>query len=399
MIHEIAAIILGIIAGTFTGMTPGIHINLIAVLLVSISGFLAVHTSVSALCMFIVSMAITHTFIDAIPSIFLGMPSADMVMALMPGHRLLARGRGHEAVKLTVIGSLLCLVSAAAISPILVSVFPWAYQKTRAYVSIILSAVVLITLSREKGVNRLFWAVLVFAMSGMIGMISWVSTINQPLFPMLSGLFGISSLIISLSRNVEVPPQEITEEIKPRAGTIIPAVVSGTLSGSFTALFPGIGASEAAVMATSFYRAGSCAYLITVGGINTVNLLVSVVTFFAINRARSGAVAAMMQIAGKIDAAMLAALVSAALIAGGISAVMALKISALTANWIGKVNYRILSLALILFVSSLCLAISGPLGFLLLIVSASIGIMPHIAGVGKRHCMGCLLVPVIVYFI
>jgi len=70
----IAAIILGTLVGTFTGLTPGIHINLASLLLISISGYLLGFTTPIVLCCFIIAMGVTHTFLDTIPSIFLGKP-------------------------------------------------------------------------------------------------------------------------------------------------------------------------------------------------------------------------------------------------------------------------------------------------------------------------------------
>jgi putative membrane protein len=400
LIEIIIALALGIISGTFTGLIPGIHVNLVSVSVVGVSGFVLSYVSPLSVAVFIVAMAVTHTFLDAIPSIFLGMPSDDMALAVMPGHRLLIKGMGHEAVKMTVIGSLLCLISAVLIAPLLAIVFPIIYAKTRGYISLILVIVAIVMLSREKGLNKLFWACVVFAFAGILGMIVWVSEINQPLFPLLSGLFGLSTIIMSLSRNVEVPLQRITYELKPSKWAILGAVAAGTISGSFTALFPGIGASQAAVIATSLYmKTEEYVYLIIVGGVNTVNFVVGIVTFYTLDKARNGGVVAVMDVLGRIDAKTALLFISVALIAGGISAVLALKFSIILAGIIGKVNYPRICVILIVFITALATIISGPLGLFVLIVSAAIGIMPHLVNVGKRHCMGCLLLPVIVYFL
>ena len=77
LIEIILFIFFGIIFGTFTGLIPGIHINLIGVLLVSASASLFFSINPIYFVIFISSMAITHTFIDFIPSIFLGCPDTD----------------------------------------------------------------------------------------------------------------------------------------------------------------------------------------------------------------------------------------------------------------------------------------------------------------------------------
>jgi putative membrane protein len=66
--------LIGISAGIFTGIIPGIHINLISTLILSISPLLLKYFNVYSLMVFIIAMSITHSFLDSIPSIFLGAP-------------------------------------------------------------------------------------------------------------------------------------------------------------------------------------------------------------------------------------------------------------------------------------------------------------------------------------
>ena len=111
MIIELAfALILGILAGTFTGLAPGIHINLIASLLL-LSQSSPSPDLVLPFVIFIIAMSITHTFIDFIPSIFLGAPEEDTFLSLLPGHELFLEGRAQEAVVLT----LYCALAAIPI--------------------------------------------------------------------------------------------------------------------------------------------------------------------------------------------------------------------------------------------------------------------------------------------
>ncbi len=94
---------LGIVVGIITGLAPGVHINLISVLLFSVSPFLLGYTSALHLAIFIVAVAVTHAFLDALPSIFLGAPEEATALAVLPGHRMLLEGKGYEAVFLIVL--------------------------------------------------------------------------------------------------------------------------------------------------------------------------------------------------------------------------------------------------------------------------------------------------------
>ena len=105
MLEILIAVCIGILIGIFTGLTPGIHINLISLLVVSSSVILLNYFSIVSLACFIISMSVTHSFLDSIPGIFLGAPDADMVLGVLPGHRYLLKGNGMMALKLTLVGS------------------------------------------------------------------------------------------------------------------------------------------------------------------------------------------------------------------------------------------------------------------------------------------------------
>lgn len=67
----IIAIAIGILAGSCTGLIPGIHVNLVSVFLITISPFLLRYTNPLSLAMFVIAMAVVHTFLDFIPSVYL----------------------------------------------------------------------------------------------------------------------------------------------------------------------------------------------------------------------------------------------------------------------------------------------------------------------------------------
>ena len=119
------ALILGVIIGIFTGLTPGIHVNLVAVIVVSLSSLLLTFTSPIILGVFIVSLAITHSFLDALPSIYLGAPDAGQELNVLPGHRLLHRGEGHNAIVYTLIGAMGSLLAGVILFPVFLASMAW----------------------------------------------------------------------------------------------------------------------------------------------------------------------------------------------------------------------------------------------------------------------------------
>ena len=107
LIQILLALLIGIFAGTVTGLIPGIHINLIGGLLITFTT--SIYLNPIYAIVFITAMAITHTFLDFIPSIFLGCPDTDTELSILPGHQLLKNKKGYEAIQLSNTGSLIAI--------------------------------------------------------------------------------------------------------------------------------------------------------------------------------------------------------------------------------------------------------------------------------------------------
>jgi len=265
----------------------------------------------------------------------------------------------------------------------------------------ILSFVVVFMILKEKKLDKIFWGSFVFLISGVLGIIvlSW-SNLNQPLFPMLSGLFGISTLTTSLSQNAQIPKQHITETIKVSFSRKVKAIGAAVFSGSLTGIMPGLGAAQAAILAMSIVGdIGAYAFMILIGGINTVNFTFSLVTFYTLQKARNGAVVAILEIVKMISFEQLLVFLFAALIAGGVATLLALFFARVFSKLIVKVNYRILVISIISFITIMVIYFSGVIGLLILVTSTAVGIIPALIGVKRSHAMGCLLLPVILFFV
>jgi len=391
------AIFLGCLMGIITGLTPGLHINLVALILFSISQILLGYTNVIAVASFIIAMSITHTFTDFISATYLGAPSDDTALAVLPAHRMLLDGMGHEAVKLTVIGSLLCLIITIVLSPLLIVIVPLIFSYLKNYIGWLLLAVVVFMILREENLNKKFWAFAVVALSGILGLVVFnVPNLKDPLLPMLSGLFGVSVLLLSLTQKVVLPIQRTTEMIKVKTKDVIKALGSGVFSGSLVSIFPGLGPAQAGVLSSQIAgKIDVFGYLIMVGGINTVSMILSLITLFSIEKARNGSIIVVQQLLQNIDVNMLVLFLCVALIAGGIATFLTLYISKVFSSIMNKLNYSMVSILIIIFVAAMVLYFSGFVGFLILIIATSIGLIPNIVDVSRSNSMACLLIPII----
>ena len=402
MIFEIMiALSIGILAGIITGLTPGIHVNLVSVMLVALSPLLLTFTTPLVLAVFIISMSVTHTYLDAVPSIFLGAPDADMAIGVLPGHRMLLKGKGFEAVKLTVIGSLLSMIASIITIPLILPVVASAFALINPYMGYLLIAAITYMILLEKGIHKKIAGTVVFLISGILGLVVFsIPNLNQPLFAMLSGLFGISTLLLSLQGKNHIPQQTFEETVHVPLKTQSIAVGAALFSGSLTGMFPGLGSAQAAIIAMQVVgKIGQYGFLILVGGINTVNFLFSLATLYALEKARNGAIVAVLEIINSINLAELFIFLAASLIAGGIAAILALKISKIFAVLITKVSYKKIVFGITAFIIALTLYFNGILGIIILATATFIGMLPAFYRVKRSLAMGCILLPVILYFL
>ena len=165
MIPEIiTAALAGIALGTFTGLMPGIHINLLAAIILSASPTLLKYFPPEALAAAIMAMAITHSFLDFIPSIFIGAPSEATALSVLPGHKMLLQGKGCEAATLTAIGGAMGLSAVVLASPLLIPLVRILFEAIKPYIGILLAGIAAYSIARERGIKAKLWACTLFAL-------------------------------------------------------------------------------------------------------------------------------------------------------------------------------------------------------------------------------------------
>ncbi|MBD3209011.1 tripartite tricarboxylate transporter permease [Candidatus Woesearchaeota archaeon] len=394
----IITVILGMIAGVITGLIPGIHVNLVSATLVSLSPIIIPFAGILPACCFIIAMATTHSFLDALPSVFLGAPEAATALGVLPGHRYLLKGQGLMAVKLTIIGSLGSLVLAGTLFPLLLPVVAWGYPHLQHVIGWLLLAVAVFMILRDRKPG---WAAFIFLISGLLGFIVLNElSLKNPLFPLLSGLFGTATLLISLNETSSLPEQQRKDYTELDSKKTLQAFGSGTLSGFVTAVLPGIGAATAAVLSMQITRKiGDHGFMVLMGGISTSNFVLSLVTLQALGKARNGALVAVKMLMEHVQLVHVLMFLFVALLAGGVAGVLALQLGTGFANTMKKVPYHYLLLAVILLIVALTPILSGIQGIIVLVISTAVGLLPAIKKVSRTQAMGCLLVPVMTYFL
>ncbi|MCK5602463.1 tripartite tricarboxylate transporter permease [Candidatus Pacearchaeota archaeon] len=401
LLQLIFSLLLGIFAGTITGLIPGLHINLIGSILVSLSAGILIKIDPIILTIFVVSMAIAHTFIDFIPSIFIGAPDDDTVLSILPGHEMLKEGKGYQAIVLTAYGSLAAIfvliiitypsvILITYISPIIQNIIPYL---------LIFSSLFLISTEKRKP-----QAILIFLLTGFLGicvfLLSDTSLLSEPLLPLLSGLFGASSIITSINSKPEITPQEIT---KPHAKLTKPLIAS-TISSPLCSFLPGLGSGQAAIIGSSIISlkkniSSKEDFLILLGATNTLVMGFSFISLYAISKTRTGASLAIKEILPSLTPQILILIIFTIFISGIISYNITLLLAKFFSQKIQKINYAKVSYSVLIFLTILVFLISGTLGLIIFTISTATGIFCINLGTRRTNMMGCLLLPTIIFYL
>ncbi|MGC9309761.1 MAG: tripartite tricarboxylate transporter permease [Candidatus Nanoarchaeia archaeon] len=390
MLYILLALLTGIIAGCITGLIPGLHINLITILLIS----LYLTFSPITLIIFITSMAITHTFLNFIPAILLGAPETDTALSIMPGHHFLLKGKAQEAILLTLKGSLIAILLLTIIIPIFLITIPLTYQFIERMMSFFLIWICIFLIYNEK---PLLPALIIFITAGFLGIATLNIQVNQPLLPLLTGLFGTSTLLYSISSYQNIPKQEINK-IKINKKQLIKPTIATAIISPICSFFPGLGSSQAAIISSSIIKLNKKQFLILLGSINTLVMSVSFLTLYLIGKSRTGAAAAIQQII-QLSPSTLSYILLTIIISSIIAYLLACKISIIFTKNIHKYNYRLISTIIILLLTISTLLISNLIGMLILITSTLLGLTCIYLNVRRSLLMASLLIPTILFYL
>lgn len=397
IIEFLPALFLGILAGTLTGLSPGIHINLIAALLLSSLASLS-SLPIMALVVFITAMSITHTFIDFIPSTFFGAPEEDNFLSVLPAHQLLKKGHGHQAVVLTLYGSLIAIPIILLFAPIFILFLPYFFNLIKTIIPFILIFISFFLIFSEK---EIITSLIVFLLAGFIGLAAFKLPVKEPLLPLLTGLFGASSLIISIKSKLSVPKQKILplKKIKLRKSSFIKSTLAAAFAAPLCSFLPGIGSGHAATIGSTLFKQSRKEFLFLVGSINTIVMGLSFVTAYSIEKTRTGSAAAIKELLTTISLSSLAIMLLTIILSGIISFFLGIALSKFFAKNISKFNYSKLSMAIISILLLLTIFLSNSYGLLVLVSATSLGIFAISSNVRRINLMGSLLVPSIVFYL
>ncbi len=412
LLMVVLASAMGAAIGTFTGLVPGIHVNTAAAIM--LGAYPALAEAFAPMCDYsglectvlvsacILSASAVHSFVDFVPSVFIGVPDGDEVLSVLPGHRLLLMGQGMRAVRAAAIGSVVGSVSALMLSVPL----QWVMLRggsefidhfTVGVIALTLSVIVIC--SRRPAVS--FGLVL---LSGLMGYA--VNNWDIPctglfggstlLFPLLTGLFGLPPLLEDSGPRRHIVQEDDGEDpVGPVPG------LKGVATGLVAGWFPGITATAGAALMAAFSDEKDPARFISMtASIGTVTSVFSLVTLSVSGSGRSGTCMAVKEIIG--DA--LGGFCSEAFVVILVAVAFASCIGYVATIGCGKLMVRVsdgipesaLNNGVLALIVVLALILTGPFGLAVLTVSAAVGMIPPRIGVSRICLTGCLMVPVLI---
>jgi putative membrane protein len=388
---------IGILLGTVSGIIPGVHTNTLAGVLLSFQVFFLSFFAPLILASAMFAALITHTFVDSVPSTFLGVPDADTSLAVLPAHALCLEGNGEEAVRIAALGGACSMIIAVPLSVVCFFLLPALQPYFDWWIGILLIASIgfMIVTSECPA-----WGFALFLGSGILGIfalryafLSWHTLAGGSaiLMPLLTGLFGISVLITA---SKGILPEQHFRGIRMEGRTILKSALLGTIAGVAVGWLPGLSTASANGVLASLigYDKDRRAYILATNAANTANAFIGLAALFALSRMRNGVMVALSELPWPTMSEMTVVGVLAACAAYGITIALSR-----SAYWFNGIDGRLLNRSVIAFIIILSIILTGPFGVVILILATALGIVPWLVNVPRVYCMGGIMVPVILY--
>ena len=300
---------------------------------------------------------------NAIPSTFLGVPDADTSLAVLPAHALCLEGNGEEAVRIAALGSACAIIIAVPLSVLCFLLLPALQPVLR-----------LGHRDPDRGCHRVHdrderiaraGRSAIFAVSGLLGVFAmryafmgWHTLGGETaiLMPLLTGLFGISVLLIASQG--ALPAQQF-RGLRVENRTVVKCSILGTLAGIAVGWLPGLSTATAngALASVIGYEKDRRAYIIATSAANTANAFIGLAALFALSRMRNGVMVALAE----LPLPSMSELMIIGVLAAFLAYVITVWLSR-SAGWLTGINGRLLNRAVIIFVVGLCIVLTGPFG-------------------------------------
>jgi putative membrane protein len=384
----------GIALGTLSGLTPGLHVNNLALLLASVAPVVPGPPRLVGAAM--LAAGVVHSFLDAVPALALGVPDAAMAATALPGHRLVIAGRGREAIRLSALGSGLAVAFAVPLAVPITRAMTVTYPVVRANLSVVLAGAVAFLLLTEGSIRAVVGGAAAFIGSATLGHATLDLSPAAPLSsggmltPLFAGLFGAPVLVEALSGS-GIPEQDDATVATSRR-SVGSTALAGSLAGAIVGYLPGVSAAVAAVVALALVPGSTDArgFVVATSGVNTANTIFALFALSALGTPRTGVMVALRETDAPVNLPLLLASAGLAGIAGFL---LVLSVGDRYLRAVGSLDQFRLSVTVLCLLTALSFLFAGELGVGVFAVAALVGLVPAQFGARRVHLMGVLLGP------
>jgi putative membrane protein len=196
LLKFIFIIIVGFLFGTITGIFPGIHINLVAFIVLIFYQKLLFYFTIKEVVLFLIVMSLTHTFIDYLSTVLFSGVNDSSIFQLLPSQKLFLEFKTLDGINYSILGSFYGSLFFLIILPFLLLVLNIIFNFVNKYILFILILNLFFLIFLEKSFQKIFLNLIIVLISGILGiMILNSNYLRNPILILLSGLFSLPFLI------------------------------------------------------------------------------------------------------------------------------------------------------------------------------------------------------------
>ena len=384
----------GVALGTISGLIPGLHANNMALLLAGVAAGLPGPPRLVAAAM--LAAGVVHTFLDVVPMLALGVPDAAMAAGALPGHRLVLQGRGHEALRLSALGSGLAVALAVPLAVPVTRLMTALYPHVAAHLPVVLLGTATLLVLTESTPSAALAGVGCFCASAALGVVTLDIDPAAPLAaggmlaPLFAGLFG-APVLVEAAGGSGIPTQgDPTVALsKPTTGLVAGV---GTLAGAVVGYVPGISAAVAATVALLALpgRTGARGFVVAVSGVNTANTVFALFALVALGAPRTGVLVAVDRVGAPVALGLWLPAVG---VAACVGALLVPLLGDRYLHLVDRLDYTRLSVATLALLVVVAFLFGGLVGVGAFAVATALGLIPPRFRARRVHLMGVLVGP------
>lgn len=381
-------IIIGIVLGIISGLIPGLHINNFLYLLTSFnfdSNFNAI---------LIILMSIIFSFLSIIPTTIFFVPNNENFVSSMATQKLYFKGKGYYAIILYLNGAIYSIFFGLPLFLLFIFILNYI-PKLITYITPIILILTLFFLILSKK-NYFGYFIIIF--SAIIGYIAFNKSINNSIFPLITGLFGMSNILYYFNEKYEKINQKIIT-YKINLKTKFRIGILASILSIIASLFPGIGNGLATYFGAKTLKLDDEEYIMLNGGITTLVMILSFIVVYYTNKSRTASAVFFKNYLSYSTNYNLFFIIFFIILGIILSYFITKTFAKLSIKYLTNLNLKYVYSFLIILFHVLIFIFSGFLGLIIFWVSAIIGFLCINTNNPRILMLSSIIFPVLIYFI